>query len=87
MLVALAAIVWFLTRLLPTPKDKTTILSSARVAADALKKERELEHAVAIAEMDIRNDELKNIKANPDEKERLQALADFANRNRKRPSQ
>lgn len=76
--------IYALTRLLPAPKGKEGILAETKEKAEKLKTETAAEHAKIVEEMDAKLKELIEIKAITDEKERLQKLADFANRRTKR---
>lgn len=73
---------WLISKLIPTFRGKPEILQKAKdevaaVKADTAKKSEELD-----AKMELNRKELEAIKAIDNEAERLQKLADFANRRR-----
>lgn len=77
-----AMVIFALTCLFPSTKDKTNILNETKEKAKKLKDELAQEHKVIAEEMEARTNELIEIKAISDEDERLKRLAEFANRRR-----
>ena len=81
-LLAIAAIIYVFTLLLPKPKtdEKESIFKNAQNKAKKIKEDREKEHAAMIKGMKKRTQELTEIKAIKNEDERLKKLAEFANK-------
>jgi len=84
-LIAITVVVFALWMFLPTgDKGALKILKDTEDKVNKLKEAKVKELEVITEEMDERVEELMEIKAEPDEDKRLQALADFANRRRAR---
>lgn len=79
-LVGLVFLLWLLSKLIPSPKDKTGILQKAKDEAQAIKSKTDTQLVAHEKQMEANRDELKKIQSIEDEKERLSKLADFINR-------
>lgn len=79
-LLALAFLLFILSKLLPSPKGKPEVLQKAKEQATDIKNAASQALEKHNLEMEMRKDELAKIQTIHDEKARLQALADFANR-------
>lgn len=83
LLLGLGALLALVCWLLPTSKKgKPEILRKAKDGARAIKENRQKELKAHKRRMAVREKELETIGTIEDERERLQALADFANRRR-----
>ena len=79
-MLAVAGLVYLLTRLLPSDGKKPELIQKAKDGARRLKDEAVKDFEEHKAKMDARRKELEDIKAIENEEERLKRLADFANR-------
>ena len=79
-LAGLVALLWLISKLIPTIGGKPEILQKAKEEAAAAKQTASEAIDKHEAKMEENRKELETIKAIPDEMERLKRLADFANR-------
>lgn len=80
LLLGLVILIWALSMLIPSPSTKESTLKKAKKAISDIKDTTKKNLDEHNKKMKANKQELDAIKAIPDEKERLQKLADFANR-------